>query len=163
MSESALTYEQVYQQYDKKIMSYIRSKISNIHEAEDLHSVVFTKIFEKFNTFDQSKASVSTWIYTVARNTLIDYFRVHKVHDELDEGDIVEDDAYQGILDQETLEELAAALEKLPERERDLIVLHYYKGMQLKEVASRMNMSYSNCKLVHSKALMRLRQHMTFD
>jgi hypothetical protein len=35
--------------------------------------------------------------------------------------------------------------------------------MQLKEIAPKMNMSYSNCKLVHNKALMRLRQYMTFD
>lgn len=160
---ATLTYEQVYKEYRPKVMGYIRSKISNSYDAEDLLSTVFIKVYEKFETFDQSKASVSTWIYTVARNTLIDFFRVRKVHDEIAEEDIVEDDAYQGILDKETLEELAGALEKLPERERDLIILHYYNGLQLKEIAERMKMSYSNCKLVHGKALMRLREYMTFD
>ncbi len=162
MSE-VLTYEQVYNEYHKKVMGYIRSKISNSYDAEDLLSTVFIKVFEKFETFDQSKASISTWVYTVARNTLIDYFRVRKVHEEISEEDIVEEDAYQGILDNETLEELAASLEKLPERERDLIILHYYKGLQLKEISIMMKMSYSNCKIVHNKALMRLRQYMTFE
>ncbi len=163
MEGQTLTYEEVYQQYSKKIMSYIRVKISNGYDAEDLHSTIFLKIFEKFDTFDQSKASVSTWVYTVARNTMIDYFRVRRVHEEIAEEDIVEDDTYQGILDEETLDELANALEKLPERERDLIILHYHGGAQLKEIAVQMKMSYSNCKLLHNKALLHLRQYMTFD
>lgn len=156
--EETLTYEQVYQNYSKKVMSYIRSKINNPSDAEDLHSIIFTKVYEKFSTFDQSKASVSTWVYTVCRNTLIDFFRTRKVHDELGDEDIVAEDEFQGLLDEETLNELADALEKLPERERDLIVMHYYHNKQLKEIALKMHMSYSNCKLVHNKALMKLRQ-----
>ena len=125
--EQALTYDEVYENYSEKVMHYILSKISSRSDAEDLFSTVFLKVFEKFPSFDQNKASVSTWVYTIARNTLIDY------------------------------------LEKLPPRERDLIVLHYYHNLQLKEIAQIMGMSYSNCKVIHSKALARLRQHMTFD
>ena len=158
--ESTMTYEQVYQTYSGRIMSYIRPRINNPADAEDLHSIIFTKVFEKFSSFDQSKASVSTWIYTIARNTLIDFFRTRKIHEELGDDDIVEEDAFQGILDEETLDELASALEKLPQRERDLIILHYYHNMQLKEIALKLRMSYSNCKLVHSKALMKLRQYL---
>ena len=123
--ESILTYEQVYRDYDRKVMGYIRPRINNSSDAEELHSAVFMKVFEKFSSFDQTKASISTWIYTIARNTLIDFFRTRKVMDELGDEDIVEEDAFQGILDEETLDELAAALEKLPQRERDLIILHY--------------------------------------
>lgn len=159
--ESILTYEQVYRDYDRKVMGYIRPRINNPSDAEELHSAVFMKVFEKFSSFDQTKASISTWIYTIARNTLIDFFRTRKVMDELGDEDIVEEDAFQGILDEETLDELAAALEKLPQRERDLIILHYYNNMQLKEIAVKMHMSYSNCKLIHNKALMKLRQYLS--
>ncbi len=159
--ESIMTYEQVYQDYSKKVMSYIRPRINNPADAEDLHSAVFTKVFEKFSTFDQTKASVSTWIYTITRNTLIDFFRTRKVTDELGDEDIVEEDAFQGILNEETLDELASALEKLPERERDLIILHYYHNKQLKEIAVKLHMSYSNCKLIHNKALLKLRQYLS--
>ena len=159
--ESILTYEQVYRDYGRKVMGYIRPRINNPSDAEELHSAVFMKVFEKFSSFDQTKASISTWIYTIARNTLIDFFRTRKVMDELGDEDIVEEDAFQGILDEETLDELAAALEKLPQRERDLIILHYYNNMQLKEIAVKMHMSYSNCKLIHNKALMKLRQYLS--
>ena len=45
----------------------------------------------------------------------------------------------------------------LKERERDLILLHYYKGLTLKEVADKMGMSYINAKVIHKKALAALR------
>jgi RNA polymerase sigma-70 factor (ECF subfamily) len=100
-------------------------------------------------------------VYTIARNTLIDFFRTNKIHDELGEEDIVEEDAFQGIFNEETLDELAEALKKLPEREREIILLHYYYNKQLKEIALKLHMSYSNCKLVHNKALMKLRQYLS--
>ena len=159
--ESAMTYEQVYQNYNRKVMNYIRPRINNPADAEDLHSAVFTKVYEKFSSFDQSKASVSTWIYTIARNTLIDFFRTRRIHDELAEEDIVEEDAFQGILNEETLDELAKALDQLADREREIIILHYYYNKQLKEIAVKLRMSYSNCKLVHNKALMKLRQYLS--
>ena len=97
-------------------MGHIRPRINNPADAEDLHSAVFTKVYEKFSSFDQTKASISTWVYTIARNTLIDFFRTHRIHDELGDEDMVEEDAFQGILTEETLDELAEALKKLPER-----------------------------------------------
>ena len=63
----------------------------------------------------------------------------------------------------EPVPETEEALEKLPQRERDLIILHYYTGLTLKEVAVKMSMSYSNTKLVHNKALMLLRNRMDID
>lgn len=155
--------EQLYIEYADKVMGYIRSKITNQADAEDLHSTVFLKVYQKFDTFDQTKASVSTWIYTITKNTVTDFFRTRHVHSEIEEDILDEGDEYQGILDEETLNELADAMEKLPERERDLIILHYYTGLTLKEVAVKMGMSYSNTKLVHNKALMLLRNRMDID
>ena len=56
------------------------------------------------------------------------------------------------------LEALAEALEALPERERDVIVLHYYHGLTLKEVAIHMRLAYSTVKLCHNRTLERLQQ-----
>ena len=55
------------------------------------------------------------------------------------------------------LEQLAEALESLDERSRDLIILHYYDGLTLKEIADRMQMSYPNAKVIHKKALRSLK------
>ena len=57
----------------------------------------------------------------------------------------------------DALDSLADALLALKERERDLIVLHYYTGHTLKEVAEMMGMSYINAKVIHKKSLESLR------
>ena len=57
----------------------------------------------------------------------------------------------------DALDSLADALLALKERERDLIVLHYYTGHTLKETAEMMSMSYINAKVIHKKALESLR------
>jgi len=61
---------------------------------------------------------------------------------------------------EELLENLAEALLILKEKERDLIVLHYYKGYTLKKIAEVMKMSYINAKVIHKKALARMREYM---
>ena len=64
------------------------------------------------------------------------------------------------LVDNGLLEDLADALETLSERERDLIILHYYKGYTLKRISEMMGMSYINVKLIHTKALSMLRLNM---
>ena len=61
------------------------------------------------------------------------------------------------VIQSETLEQLATALEQLTERERDLIIMHYYHDLTLKEIAVKMRMSYANAKIIHKKALDKMR------
>ena len=61
----------------------------------------------------------------------------------------------------ETLDLLAYSLEKLEERLRDIIILHYYGGKKLKEIAEAMHMSYPNMKLLHRKALGQLKKDLS--
>ncbi len=152
--------DKVYLDYKDKVTAYVRSRIENKYDVEDIVSTVFLKIYQKIDSFDESKASLSTWIYTITRNTVIDYFREIKTHIEfLDE---IEADTLSAdsLVDDELLEDLAYALETLSERERDLIILHYYKGYTLKRISEMMDMSYINAKLIHTKALSMLRLNM---
>lgn len=161
MAEKVEIKDQIYTEYLTKITGYIRSKISNSHDVEDLVSCVFLKIYQKLNCFDDTKASLSTWIYTITRNTVTDYFRTRKIYCEYSDDIFCETEIDTELLTNETLEELAAALENLNERERDLIILHYYSGHTLKQIAELMTMSYANVKIIHSKALKDLKQYMT--
>ena len=158
---------EIYQQYSKKVMGYIRSRITSQSIAEDLHSEVFLKVCAKIDGFDESKASVSTWVYTITRNTVIDYFRTNRATCEIDEtigfmcdsadsSDSAE--VFSELEAKEELEELAKALEKLSERERDIIILHYYSGVTLKEVGEKIGCAYSTVRLAHNSAIEKLRK-----
>ena len=152
--------EKVYLEYQGRVMAYISSRISNREEAEDLQSEVFFKVCKNADRFDTEKASISTWIYTITRNTLTDYFRIRKLDTELPEDLVWEADPYEEIYREETLGELATALKTLDEQERDLIILHYYENLPLTEICERLDMSYGRTKILHNQALRKLREQM---
>lgn len=150
--------EDLYRQYSDKVFGYLSSQINNRQDAEDLASDVFLKVFEKLDSFDESKASLSTWIYTITRNTLTDYYRTRRVFEEvpetLENGGCVEDE----VCNAEMLETLASALQALEERERDIIILRFYSGKTLKEIAEQMDISYAYVKVLQNKALGNLKK-----
>ena len=154
-----LTKEEIYLQYKDKVFGYIRNHVNSTEDAEDLCSEVFIKIYDKLDTYDETKARLSTWIYSVTSNTVIDFYRTNHIHSEIpedlqDSKSTVEDEVLNG----ENLKLLADALEQLPEELRDLIVLRYYKGYTLQQVSEKMNLSYGVTKLRHREALGKLQE-----
>ena len=151
--------EKIYSDYYGKVCGYIRSKINNATMAEDLAADVFVKVYEKIDSFDETKASLSTWIYTITRNRLIDYFRTRKVFGEIPETQDDGTDVEEEVCNAETLETLASGLKKLDERERDIIILRYYSGKTLKEIAEHMGISYAYVKVLQNNALKKLKDY----
>ena len=154
MMDNGISGEDIYREFHPKVRAYVRGKIANVHDAEELESAVFLKVVQKLATYDPARAALSTWIYTITRNTVTDYFRAHRTLVPLEDY-MVEQSATD--IDDDALEVLADALLSLKEKERDLIVLHYHQGYTLKTVADMMGMSYINAKVVHRKALDNLR------
>ena len=149
--------ERFYIEYRGKVLSYIRSRIFNASDVEDLCEDVFAKAFGAADSFDPSKASAGTWLYSITRNTVIDYFRRFHPTEEIPEDISDECRTEDGIIESETLEELAAALDGLPAELTDVVVLHYYDGMPLTSVAQALGISYGAVKIRHNKALAVLR------
>lgn len=166
-----ITLESIYEAYYQKVKFFVMKKVGDQDAVEDLVSDIFLKISSNMDRYDPEKAAISTWVYTIANNTVLDYYRTRKVHGQIPEengenGSLPESlvDAEEldaGLIAAERLEELAAAMEQIPQRSRDIIILHYYGGLTLKEAAQKMGMSYANIKLVHKKALLQLRSIMT--
>lgn len=147
----------IYEDYSIKVRNFILSKVNDFNLAEDLTSDVFVKVYSKLDSFDDKKASLSTWIFTITRHTLIDYYRTRRVNEELPEDLTYEDDEEDSICNEENLNILKEGLKKLSEKERDLIILHYYSKETLKDIASKMNISYAYSKVLHAKALLKLK------
>jgi len=152
--------ERLYLDYHGKVSAYVRGKIADPHEAEDVVSAVFVKAMERLSTYDENRASPSTWLYTITRSAVADYYRARKLHGAyMDYMDAVPD-VPAGEDDSEALlARLAEGLGALREKERDIIILHYHKGITLKRAAELLGMSYINAKVLHKKALNRLREH----
>ena len=152
--------EKIYRDYHGKVFGYIRSKTNSLQDAEDLTADVFVKVFEKFDSFDEGKASLSTWIYTITKNTLTDFFRTGKVFAEIPENLEADSSVENDVCDAEMLEILANALESLEERERDIIILRFYSGKTLKEIVAQMGISYAYGKVLQNKAFEKMRRFL---
>ena len=95
--------EALYTEYHDKVSHYVFCRLQNKSDAEDIVSEIFLKVYEHFDTFDASLASVSTWIYTITRNTVTDYFRSNRIYAELPEELSDGDDIDCVVLQKESL------------------------------------------------------------
>jgi len=150
----------IYLEYKDRVFGYLLHRLNNRATAEDLCSEVFFKVISKIDSFDETKSSLSTWIYNITRNTLYDRYRTHHETGELSPTLASDDDFVEKICDDETLDSLADALEALPDREKRIIIFHYYNGMNLKDIAAKLDISYSYTKLLHSSALEKLKKNL---
>ena len=160
---ATMNMEEIYLAYHGKVMGYLSTRMNSRADAEDLCSDVFEKVQRKLADYDQEKASVGTWVFTITRNTLIDFFRRSRPKEELDENLADDEELEEGMLDRETLSELAGALRKLPQQLMDIIVMRYYDGKPLTEIAEIMNLSYGAVKLRHQNALALLREKLKVE
>ena len=148
-----ITAEELYQTYHDRVLRFFQTRLESREDAEDLTSEVFLKATRALSGFDESKASLSTWIYTISRNTLTDHLRRRSAPEELLEEPCENDPTEGRLLREETLQELADALARLDRDQRDIVILRYYKGYPLTEIARLMRLSYGAVKLRHEKAL----------
>lgn len=148
---------QIYEEFHMKVLRYIQSQVNDYYLAEDLCSDVFVKVYDKLDSFNEKKAKLSTWIFTITRNTLIDYYRTRKVTVEVPETLTYEVEDTEDL--DEQLQTLSKALEQIDERSKQIVILHYYDCLTLKEIAEKLDISYTYVKILHKKALLLLKDY----
>ena len=150
--------ETIYRDYHDKVLNFIRGKVNSPDDAEDICSDVFIKVQNYLGGYNSEKASLSTWIFTIARNTVIDFYRTSKTTEEIPEELSSDFQVDSELLNRETLSEIAEAINKLSDEERTVIVLHYYEGLKLREIEARTGLSYGQVKIRHNSALKAMKE-----
>ncbi len=154
-----ITPEELYNVYREKVERYIRSHVRNEHDRADIVQQVFLNAISALKDYDPEKASISTWLYAITRNAVIDYYRsLEKTPLSADDNELQLLSQEEKPLSEETLEALADALEQLPERERKIIVLRFYGGYSAKETAEKLGLSYANVRFLQYNAIKKLRK-----
>ena len=108
--------------------------------AEDMVSEIFTKAVENFDQFDEKKGAFKSWIFQIARNYLIDHFRSKKNQktESLDEiANYIKDpnDPQKDTKDSIEKELVGKVINTLPEDKKELIILRYFSGYSIEEIA----------------------------
>jgi len=129
-------------------------------QAEDCVQDVMATVWQKAALYDPAKASVSTWIFTIARNRLIDMAR----RDRRPEAELLDEDPEPDQAEVYELAEenrrLVAALDGLPEKQRHLIQRAYWGDLSQSEIASETGLPLGTIKSRIRLALDRLRARL---
>jgi len=154
----------VYQMYFPKIYNFIFYKVMHKEITEDLVSTVFLRVVEKFDTYNPDKGAISTWLFAIAENILIDYFRSRKISVSLEELDSAEPsvdfEEQSSLIEDETRRELYDALSELDSRTRYVIAQKYFSGKSIRKIAEEKQMNESTVSTIHNRGLKKLRKVM---
>lgn len=147
-SGDAVAFETLYRKYRPALFRFFLAAVADESLANELYQETWTKVIGASRKY-QPKAAFSTWLFTIARNNLWDYFRKFQPH--LVEFDTVADitgenamavEVYSIELQPEELAVLAQqaqslqrALDKLPLKQKEVMLLRYVAGMTITEIA----------------------------
>ena len=148
------------------------ARITNRIDTSDIVQEIFIKIWKNLNNFDREKASFKTWIFTIARNTVIDFSRKRErllfsdmennsekglsfFEENIPDENIIPFEALQKLQDKEFLNN---TLKKLLPDENEILVLHYQEDMTFDEIGKVLNKSLNTVKSKHRRTLIKLRK-----
>jgi RNA polymerase sigma-70 factor (ECF subfamily) len=152
----------VYDWYLPRVYRYVLSRTGDVAEAEDLTEDVFLRMLGAIADYKRTSVPFSAWLFRIARNHLISYYRkngLRKNHGTLDETvpDTKHDPA--SIVEaQFMLGEVAEAVQKLPDAQRDVIALRFAVGLSIAETAQVLGKRQGNVKALQHKAVSRLQK-----
>lgn len=148
-------YAELMRRYQRKILAFVYHMLKSAHMellAEDLCSETFYKAFRSLHSFREVDASFSTWLYTIARNTVLSELRKQRTANvPLEESgyvpvatnDVVPE---QAVLRSEKVSMVREAINNLPEKQRSALILREYDQLDYQEIAGIMGQSVSAVK-----------------
>ena len=135
-------FAQLFEAYYDSVYRFMFFRIGDRPEAEDLASKVFIKAWEKRRQYRARRGKFKTWLFTIARNTLIDHYRTQKDHAALEAVEAVvpsEDPPLEEWIGQRLeSEKILAAMGQLTQDQQQVIVMKIVEGFSTKEIAGAM-------------------------
>jgi RNA polymerase sigma factor (sigma-70 family) len=155
-------FARAYDEHVWQVYGYLAYRLRSRDDAEDLTQLTFERGLKAWDRFDASRASLGTWLLAIARNVLVDHYRRDRSHrheplgaDEATEAALgYREPAQDGL---GISPELAAGLERLGRREREVIALRFGADLTGPEIAELTGLSLSNVQQLLSRSLRRLR------
>lgn len=153
----------LYEKHHLTIFRYLYYRTGDTHTAEDLTSEVFIRMIRSISSYQPLGVPFTAWLFQIARNITIDHFRKNSgaVSVTLNESVPAQGDMASVIDRRLDNQHLVAALKKLNEDQRDVIVLRFLAGMPIAEVSETLGKSENAVKGLQRRALMSLRQVLT--
>jgi RNA polymerase sigma-70 factor (ECF subfamily) len=155
-------FEELYRLFYTPVYRYIRLRVRNKAEAEDLAQTVFFKVYSALPRFEYGNSAPLAYFFTVARNTVIDHWRKsgRVIYDDdiliNKESELAEK---SGAEIKETKEMIFQAMESLTDDQRDIITYKFLHELGTHEIAEMLGKSEEAVRQLQSRALKSLRSY----
>ncbi len=158
----------IYDQYIEKIYRFVYIKVNSQEIAEDITSKVFLKGWEAYSKSQDTIENPGAFLYQIARNTVIDYYR------EKGRTKIVSTEYIPQIIDQKAglqekaiissdFEVVKSAIQSLKKDYQDIIIWHYLDGMEVPEIAKIMQKPAGTVRVMLHRGLKALKKELGED
>jgi RNA polymerase sigma-70 factor (ECF subfamily) len=143
------------------VYAFLYYRVPQPEDAEDLTSEVVLKIIKALK---RQRGNFHAWMYRIARNRLIDYYRQRAVRQEVSLVDVPQKEFVRtGDLSKQILtkEKLRKGLEKLTEEQKQVIILKFIQGYNNQEIAGIVGKSVGAVKVLQFRALKAMREYFS--
>lgn len=154
---------ELYDRYEARIYSYIYRRTGNESLAEDLTAQVFLKMLEAIRSDKAWHSSFSGWLYRIAHNAVIDYYRQRDRQQQVSLEDTLSTTASDHnpvVMAEASLDadRLRIAISRLTEEQAEVITLRFLEGYSISEVAEMLDKTEGSIKALQYRAVTTLRQ-----
>jgi RNA polymerase sigma-70 factor, ECF subfamily len=139
---------QFYKSYSPRILSYLSKKLPRSEDAHEIMNDVFLEAIDSLSLLQEEK-NVSAWLYRIAHNKMVDFYRKKKIKSILLSRmpflEIVESEINQPEFQYEKnkiRDGIEAALRSLPDKYRKILKLHYEEMLPIKQIAVILSLSF---------------------
>jgi RNA polymerase sigma-70 factor (ECF subfamily) len=150
-----------YDQFKDKIFNYFWYRVGfNRPLAEDLTSEVFLKALKNFTSYDEARP-FQAWIYAVAKNHLLNYYRTANRETDLRLAENLGGGELAKIENKLELEKVFAVINRLDSYYREVLMLRFADGFDNREIAEIIGKDEGAVRTQVSRAMEELRKHIT--
>ena len=162
----AEAYGEIYDRYATRIYRFIFFKVGNQADAEDISSEAFLKAWQYIKE-GQSIRNLNAFLYSIARNLVIDHYRFQARKHEFEEGIIMDIPAGVNLADKADIkqdkETILHALKSLKNEYCEVIILRFFDDLSVGEIAQVINKSQNNTRVLVHRALASLKKSLEND
>jgi RNA polymerase sigma-70 factor (ECF subfamily) len=152
---------ELYDEYVDPIFRYIYYKVGDFSESQDLTGQTFLKAFENISSYKMRDVAFSSWLYRIAHNLVVDYFRSASKHESVPIEEHLPVHATEGnpvetVLADMDSDRLFRAMQKLTHNQREIVVLKIIDNLSNEQVAEIMGISVGAVKAAQKRGLLSL-------
>ncbi|MCF4172341.1 RNA polymerase sigma factor SigZ [Vibrio sp. McD22-P3] len=148
-----------WQNHKTKLRNYIAKQVDDEHFVDDILQDVYIKASDNLHQL-KSQESLSSWLFRIAHNTIMDHYRQRRDFDQLPQDLVHEEPDTAEQAHQEVSQCLRPLIDELPEQYRTPLILAELEGISQKEIAERMGISLSGAKSRIQRSRIKLREHI---